>query len=236
MNKITYETSEEPVVISKATTDIILKQDKPSDMMALYWFYYQTAKWQNTNQAKATNSYVSEGLGWSKDKVAKVKGRLESVGLVSNVIRKNDLGKITGHYIKVNFFWTTPIYTRDGKTPPMDKPVPNALREEVIPNAKETNKKEEASTGDKDKGWNKEAMAAWTAHCDGVMPIWGLKTLKGLVNDLGKDVVIGAFREYLKNTDPKFASASSFASRIGLWKKNVLAVKGWNDPKRFKPH
>jgi hypothetical protein len=100
-----YNISDEPIVISKATTDILLKQKNPDKLMALYWFYYQTAKWQNTNNAKATTQYTAKGLHWTEESVRKYKKQLISLKLISNLVSKSSDNRITGHYIHVNFIW-----------------------------------------------------------------------------------------------------------------------------------
>jgi hypothetical protein len=59
---------DEPVVIPKATMDTFLKQSNPGDLMALYQFYYYTAKRQKTNQHWVTREYCMEKLQWSKQR------------------------------------------------------------------------------------------------------------------------------------------------------------------------
>ena len=54
---ISYDIQDEPIVIHKSIIDKFLKKDKPGDLIALYLFYYYTAKWQKTNQPKATTGY-----------------------------------------------------------------------------------------------------------------------------------------------------------------------------------
>ena len=102
--KITYQTEDEPIILSKAILDIFLKDEKPSDLIALYCFYYYTAKWQKTNQPKCTSSYVSKALNWGEDKIRLVKGKLRKLKLIENISTKHN-GKVTGHYIKINFIW-----------------------------------------------------------------------------------------------------------------------------------
>jgi len=107
MEKVKYSKSEEPIVISKATSDRILKEDKPADIMALYWFYYYTAKWQGNNQAKSAINYVAKGLNWSEVKVRKNKKILEALGLIEQIKKTDEkTKKILGWYIKVNFIWS----------------------------------------------------------------------------------------------------------------------------------
>ena len=100
-----------PVVIPKATSDLLFKlpsKDR-ANAMALYWFYYVTATWQKTNQPYATDVFVAgidkereqrKGLGWDVGKVARVRKILEELGLIEK-IRDGITGKT---YIKINFY------------------------------------------------------------------------------------------------------------------------------------
>ena len=90
------------VIVTKQTLDRFLKEDNPADLIALYVFYYYTAKWQKTNQPKCTTSYVATGLKWSEPKVRKVKKVLVDMGFIEDITATMD-GKITGHYIKLNY-------------------------------------------------------------------------------------------------------------------------------------
>ena len=93
------------MLISKPTMDTFLKQDKPADLIALYMFYYYTAKWQKTNQPKATTSYVAMGLHWGEDRVRKTKNKLKDLGLIEDIKNYNNEHKISGWYIKVKYLW-----------------------------------------------------------------------------------------------------------------------------------
>ena len=50
--KLSYNITDEPIIISKATIDLFLKSGEYRNCMSLYAFYYCTAKWQKTNQPK----------------------------------------------------------------------------------------------------------------------------------------------------------------------------------------
>lgn len=91
---------QEPVVISKLTSDLFLKTDNPSDNEGLYWFYYQTAKWKNKFVIDASTHYVMKGLKWSEARLFKAKKVLLELGLIKNVQRRSK-GVFTKHYIKV---------------------------------------------------------------------------------------------------------------------------------------
>ena len=94
---------DELVILTKQTIDIFLRQENPADLIALYSFYYYTAKWQGTNRPKCTTDYVSHALCWSSAKVRKVKRQLVLFGVIEDVAIKDNFGKISGHYIKMNY-------------------------------------------------------------------------------------------------------------------------------------
>jgi len=104
-----YPVEEEPIVVSKSIIDRFLQDEKDNaNLLMLYTFYYYTAKWQRTNQPKATITYVSQGLHWTEDKVRRVKHKLINMRLIEDTVLRRDDNKIEGHYIKVNFIWCHP--------------------------------------------------------------------------------------------------------------------------------
>jgi hypothetical protein len=95
------------VINTRQNIDMFLLEEKPAELMALYDFYYYTAKWQKTNQPRATISYVMKGLKWGETKVRKNKKILIRLGLIRDfraVDKKT--GKINGWYIKVCYIWS----------------------------------------------------------------------------------------------------------------------------------
>lgn len=93
-----------PVVINKATYDKLLRTDKPSDAIALYNFYYYTAVWQETNQAKATDKYCMKGLKMGRNRFRRAKKILLELGLIQAIKYVNKKNRFEGHYIKVNYY------------------------------------------------------------------------------------------------------------------------------------
>src|SRR5207249_2515669 len=73
------------IILSKQTLDLFLKQDNSADLIALYTFYYYTGKWQETNQPKATTSYVAKALHWDTHKVIRLKKKLIELGLIEDI-------------------------------------------------------------------------------------------------------------------------------------------------------
>lgn len=95
----------ELIIVTKATLDKFLKEENPADLIALYIFFYYTAKWQKTNIVKATSVYVKTGLSWGVDRLNKAQNKLIELGLIEKVTRKSK-GKIVGWYIKVNYIFS----------------------------------------------------------------------------------------------------------------------------------
>jgi len=95
------------VLTTTATLHNLFSYEKGSDAVALYLFYYYTAKWQKTNQVKATSDYTMKGLRWGRDKFSQAKKILLESKLVEDITHKDKAGKVNGWYIKINFIWKT---------------------------------------------------------------------------------------------------------------------------------
>lgn len=159
---ILTEVFKDLIINTKQTFNLFLKQEHSSDLIALYDFYYYTAKWQKTNQPKATIHYVMKGLKWGEQKVRNRKQQLVKLGLIKDVRKINNENKYLGWYIKINYIWgantilnrvkttllennrvetTLPKTTLLEKNTVVSKPT-NALSDNNI-NALSNNKKEE---------------------------------------------------------------------------------------------
>ena len=94
------------IILTKQTLDIFLRQENPSELIALYTFYYYTAKWQQTNRPKCTTGYVAKALHWGIKKTQKIKKQLLEFGLVEDAKAVDPLTKrVLGHYIKINYIF-----------------------------------------------------------------------------------------------------------------------------------
>ena len=93
----------ELIIFTKQTYDAFLKSENPAELIALYSFYYYTAKWQKTNQPKCTTNYTANGLKWSESKIRKFKKELIDLGLIEDIALRDEHNKIAGHYIKLNY-------------------------------------------------------------------------------------------------------------------------------------
>jgi len=94
------------IILTKQTLDIFLRQENPSELIALYTFYYYTAKWQQTNRPKCTTGYVAKALHWGIKKTQKIKKQLLEFGLIEDAKAVDPLTKrVLGHYIKINYIF-----------------------------------------------------------------------------------------------------------------------------------
>ena len=90
------------LILNKITIDRLFQLDNCADCIALYIFYYKTAKWQKTDTVKANDQYVKKSLKWGISKIQKTKQTLKEHGLIDIVQRRKD-GKIEGWFIKVSY-------------------------------------------------------------------------------------------------------------------------------------
>lgn len=94
------------VILTKQTLDVFFRQENAAELIALYTFYYYTAKWQQTNQPKCTTDYVAKALHWKRNKVCRVKKQLVEFGLIEDVrIVDHVTKKVQGYYIKMNYIF-----------------------------------------------------------------------------------------------------------------------------------
>ena len=94
--------ADELLIVDKRTIEHLFELENCADCVALYMFFYKTAKWQGTRSIKANDTYIRKCLGWGARKVTATKKILESAGLIKKVARRKD-GKIVGHFIEVAY-------------------------------------------------------------------------------------------------------------------------------------
>lgn len=94
--------ADELLIVDKRTIEHLFDLESCADCVALYMFFYKTAKWQGTRSIKANDTYIRKCLGWGSKRVTATKKALEDAGLIKQVARRKD-GKITGHFIEVEY-------------------------------------------------------------------------------------------------------------------------------------
>lgn len=153
--RLKYNINDEPLIKSKSVMDLFLAQDNPIELIALYDFYYYTAKWQKTNQPKATRRYCMKGLKIGKDRYQRAHNKLKELGLIEEIINRSENGQIQGYYVKVNFIWSQKKVQSNGNSHqwPENLPVDKPARGKQHTNALNTNKRNALNT-------NKEMLLA----------------------------------------------------------------------------
>lgn len=91
------------LIINKKTIDILFSLENGSDCVALYVFYYKTAKWQKTMSIKATDEYIKKSLKWGIDRIKKAKNILKDNGLIKVTKKTDEKGIITGWYVELSY-------------------------------------------------------------------------------------------------------------------------------------
>lgn len=90
------------LIVNRITIEKLFKLDNCVDCVALYMFYYKTAKWQKTNVVKVNDNYLKSSLKWGTDRIRKTKQILKENGLI-DIIQRRKNGKICGWYVQVNY-------------------------------------------------------------------------------------------------------------------------------------
>ncbi len=104
------------IILSKQMLDMFFDTRRVADLISLYVFYYYTAKWQKTNQVRATDKFVKKGLRWGDERFRKAYRILAEMGLVERVVRKDAKGKVTAFYVKLNYIWKRENLISDEQT------------------------------------------------------------------------------------------------------------------------
>lgn len=132
---IKYDVADEPIILSKAVMDKLLTASRPAEAIALYCFYYYTAKWQRTNAPIASIQYSSKGLGWGHGKVRSIKNVLRELDLIEDVQVKNPkTHAIISHHVQLYIAQSHPT----GKPPSGKSDIKNILPNREL---KKVNKK-----------------------------------------------------------------------------------------------
>ena len=109
----------EPFTIPMAAIHMLLRQEHSADLIALYTFYYYTARWQKTDQIKASNSFVKNALRWGNTKLTKTKKSLLDLQMIIPIVKKDFTNNVNGHYVKINL--KGPFYHQNSQKPQCGK-------------------------------------------------------------------------------------------------------------------
>lgn len=92
------------LILNRQTIESLFRLENAGDCIALYVMLYRTAKWQGTSSVKANDSYIRKCLGWGAKKTLATKRLLAGAGLIKQETRRDEAGKIVGHYIEISYF------------------------------------------------------------------------------------------------------------------------------------
>lgn len=104
------------IIFNKITIDKIFQLENCADCIALYIFYYKTAKWQKTNTIKANDDYVKKSLKWGTDRIKRTKNILKESGLI-NIVQRRTNGKIDGWFIEVSYLMSDKNINQNTQNP-----------------------------------------------------------------------------------------------------------------------
>lgn len=93
--------ADDKVIFLSGTILNFLLEQQDSDLIALYTFYCYTARCQKTDELKFLTKDTATIIGWSPDKVRKVKNTLRELGLIEDVKLYDDDGKVVDYLIKI---------------------------------------------------------------------------------------------------------------------------------------
>lgn len=96
-----FKLEENLMIIDVKTASFLLSQDNGSDVLALYIFYYKTAKLQKTNQIRATELFCRTGLKWGVKRFRTAQSVLTNLNLI-NILKSGDKWYIRVGYIRNN--------------------------------------------------------------------------------------------------------------------------------------
>lgn len=104
------------VTITAETLQLLAKQKEYGNLLALYIMYVEITTWQSNNSVKATTEFMAKRLKWDRHKIIRLKKVLVKLDLIRDVVKKDDKGKVLGHYILVRHVYN------DESIHPAEKP------------------------------------------------------------------------------------------------------------------
>ena len=101
------------IMIPMETMRTFLRAEDPADTCSLYLFYCYTAKWQKTNQPRATDGFARKGLNMGRTRIERAQKFLIENKFIEKIVRRDALsGMITGWYMKVNYRFQGNLYSK----------------------------------------------------------------------------------------------------------------------------
>lgn len=105
-----------PVTVTVETLQVLAKEKNYANLLALYMACVEITTWQKNNSIKASMSFMEKRLHWGEARLRSTKAQLVELGLLENIVRKDDVGKVTGHYVLVKHIIHPPSESSTGKS------------------------------------------------------------------------------------------------------------------------
>jgi len=96
-----------PITLTAETISQLIREGY-IDSMTLYVAYAEISSWQDTKNVLATTEFMKKRLKWGDTRFINAKKVLVNKKLISNNTTKGDDGRITGHFIFINYLVSTP--------------------------------------------------------------------------------------------------------------------------------
>lgn len=112
-----FELEDQLLITSVKTIQTLFAEENGADAVALYFFYYQTAKRQKTDQIWATRSYCLKGLHWGPRRFMAAKQTLEKYNLIEVLKggKANDKWYIKISFVKSKKYQNTQVQSEPKK-------------------------------------------------------------------------------------------------------------------------
>jgi hypothetical protein len=123
---VQFELEDQLAIVTIKTLNVLYSEENGADAVALYFFYYKTAKSQKTNQIWATREYCRKNLHWSSDRFRGARDTLEKYNLIETI---KGSGVNDKWYIKIKYLHSTKPKIEDDlpKTPSKTTPIEDDL-------------------------------------------------------------------------------------------------------------
>lgn len=214
----------ELLILNKTTIDTLFRLENCSDCIALYVFYYKTAKWQKTDTIKANDVYIQKSLKWGSKKIRETKKTLKEHGLIDIVQRRNN-GKIEGWYVRVSYLVSQRKTENISINVEDTASSNNAQKQQVA----------EATSGFEETNALKEKIKCLEKEIEMLKKKESKKTtFDELIETYTSDpTVINLLKEWLKVRKAKRAALTDRAIELNLKKLNKLATESKMDVSEY---
>lgn len=127
-------------ILSTTTNTIyrFMEQKNWGDILLLYMRYMIQSRLQNTSNTYSNDVFMIKAMWWWKERFAKAKTYLVSSGTIEPIARRDEVGRIVGHFVRVKYDLglteppsPQPSFTTNWEKPPSGKQETNTIVEKI---------------------------------------------------------------------------------------------------------